>query len=87
MEVGAEVMDELKKEREGGMPWMVILDGDGKELVTSNDSEGTNVGCPVEDFEIEHFVNMIKQSSDATDDELKAINDAMQANAKKLKSR
>jgi len=82
MEGGEDVMDELKKDRQGGLPWMIILDGDGKELVTSNDPDGNNVGCPVEPQEIEHFVNMIKQSSDATEDELSAINEAMQANSK-----
>ncbi len=64
---------------------MVILDGDGKELITSNTSDGKNVGCPVEPFEIEHFVEMIKASSDATEGELAAITKVMTANAKKLK--
>ena len=84
MEGGQDVMDALKKDRQGGLPWMVVLDGDGKELVTSNDPDGTNVGCPVTPEEIVHFVNMIKLSSDATEDELSAINDAMQANSKKI---
>ena len=63
---------------------IAVLDGDGKELVTSNDPDGNNVGCPVTPDEIEHFVNMIKQSSDATEDELSAINDAIQAHNKKI---
>lgn len=87
MEGGKEIMDELKKDRNGGMPWMVILDGDGNELVTSNDPDGNNVGCPVEPHEIAHFVDMIKQSSDASEEELTAISDAMKANSKKIKSR
>ena len=83
MEGGEEVMSELKKERQGGMPWMIVLDGGGKEVVTSVGPKG-NVGCPVEPFEIEHFVDMIKQSSDASDDQLAAISKAMTANAEKI---
>ena len=84
MENGEDVWNELKNDRSGGLPWMVILDGDGEELVSSVGPEG-NVGCPVEPHEIEHFINMIKQSSDADEKKLTAISDAMKANAEKLK--
>lgn len=77
-------MNELKKERQGGLPWMVILDGDGKELVTSNDADGNNIGCPALPNEIEHFVDMIQRSSDATKEELSEINEAVLAHAKKI---
>ena len=83
MEGGKDVFNELKKERPGGLPWMVILDGDGKELITSVGPKG-NVGCPVEPHEIEHFVDMIKQTSKASEADLSAISDAMEANAKKI---
>ena len=84
MENGKTLLNDLKKDRQGGLPWIVILDGDGKELITSVGPKG-NVGCPVEPHEIEYFVEMIKQSSDASEDELTAINDAMKANAKKIR--
>lgn len=87
MQGGEELMAELKKDRQGGMPWMVILDGDGKELAASNDAEGNNIGCPVKPSEIEHFVAMIKSSSDSDETELAAINDAMNANAEKINNR
>ena len=85
MEGGEDVMNELKKERQGGLPWMVILNADGNELVTSNDGEGNNVGCPALPHEVKHFVDMIKQSSEATEEELSAINDALQVHAQKIK--
>lgn len=85
MEGGDEVMKELLKDRSGGMPWMVILDGEGNELVSSNAPDGKNVGCPVEPHEIKHFVDMIRQTSDADEDELVAIDEAMQANRKKIR--
>jgi len=83
MEGGEEVFANLKNKRSGGMPWMTILDGDGKEIVSSVGPKG-NVGCPVQPFEIEHFVNMIKQSSDATEEELGSIKEALTAYAEKL---
>lgn len=86
MENGEDVMNELKKDRPGGLPWMIILDGDGEELVSSVGPKG-NVGCPVEPHEIEHFIDMIKQSSDADEEELTAISDALNANAKKIRPR
>ena len=84
MENGEDVLKELKKERPGGLPWMVILDGEGTELITSVGPEG-NVGCPVEPHEIAHFIDMIKQTSDASDEHLSTLNDAMKANARKIK--
>ena len=84
MDGGKDVMDELKKDRQGGMPWIVILDGDGKELISSVGPDG-NIGCPVEPNEIAHFVDMIKQSSDASEENLAKIREAMDANTKKIK--
>lgn len=86
MDNGDKVLEELKGDRDGGMPWMVILDGEGNELITSTGPDG-NVGCPVEPNEIKHFVDMIRKSSDATDEQLQKITDAMNANAEKIKSR
>ncbi len=80
---GEAVFDELKNERSGGMPWMTILDSEGEELITSVGPKG-NIGCPVESFEIEHFVDMIRKTSDATDEDLEKITEAMNANAKKI---
>ncbi len=84
MEGGKDVFNELKDERSGGLPWMVILDGDGKELISSVGPDG-NVGCPVDPNEIAHFVEMIKQTSAASEEQLSAIEQAMTANAKKIK--
>ncbi len=81
---GEDVLSRLKKDRSGGLPWMIVLNGDGKEIICSVGPKG-NVGCPVEPFEIEHFVEMIRQSSDTSEEELIAVRNALQANAKKLK--
>lgn len=84
MEGGEAVMDKLRKDRQGGLPWMVILDGDGNELISSVGPKG-NVGCPAEPHEIDHFVDMIKQSTDASEEELTEIRDALTANTEKIR--
>ena len=86
MEGGEEVFSKLKKERSGGLPWIVALDGEGQELVASIGPKG-NIGCPVEPHEVEYFVEMIRQSSDIDEDGIKAINDSISAFAKKMKNR
>lgn len=45
----------------GGIPWMVILDGDGKELV-SGDAPSGNIGCPAQPEEIAWFRTMLERT-------------------------
>ena len=45
---------------EGGIPWFVFLDGDGKAMVTSDGPKG-NVGFPAAPHEIAHFRVMLDQ--------------------------
>jgi hypothetical protein len=62
--IGArELMTELRGEAEGGIPWWVILDGDGKQLATSNQPNGENIGFPSTPEGIEHFRTMLTQSA------------------------
>ena len=70
------MFDQMKRERSGGMPWMVILNGDGKEMITSVGPEG-NVGCPVQPAEIDHFVTMIQSSSSSDEQRLEKIRVAL----------
>jgi hypothetical protein len=86
MQGGNRVLEELMKGREGGLPWIAILDGEGQELVSSNDSKGNNIGCPVADHEVEHFVEMIKVSSGTDEERLNAIMTEMKAYAETLKN-
>jgi hypothetical protein len=46
---------------EGGIPWFVFLDGDGKAGVSSDGAKG-NVGFPAVPHEIAHFRTMLEQS-------------------------
>jgi thiol-disulfide isomerase/thioredoxin len=58
-----------EKGEHNGVPWYVILDDDGKPLVTSNTEAikeeygGTNVGFPSSKAGIDHFVSMLKQTA------------------------
>jgi thiol-disulfide isomerase/thioredoxin len=55
---GAEVLNEYREGKDGGIPWMVILDANGRTLATSDGEKG-NVGYPVEPHEIDHFLSMV----------------------------
>ncbi len=44
---------------EGGIPWMVFFDANGKALANSDGPKG-NTGFPSEDFEIAHFATMLE---------------------------
>lgn len=60
---GKQVNERLKGKRNGGLPWMVILDGDGKELVSSNaEPKGGNIGGPVSVEECAWFGEMLQRS-------------------------
>ena len=77
MKHGAEVGKRLRKSRSGGIPWMVILDADGKELISSDGPEG-NCGYPYQPHEIAHFVKMIRSTANDIDDkEIQKLKDAL----------
>jgi thiol-disulfide isomerase/thioredoxin len=60
---GGEALEEKLRKHEGkdasgGIPWMVVLDAEGQPLFTSDAAQG-NIGCPVLDWEVEHFLMML----------------------------
>jgi len=74
----------LRGTEKGGIPWMTILDGSGKELVNADGPQG-NVGCPVAPHEREWFMQMIRTSSvHLAGSEIDAIETALAAYAKTL---
>lgn len=46
-----------------GIPWMAVLDPSGEALISSDGPEG-NTGFPVAPAEIEHFVAMLRKTSE-----------------------
>ncbi len=73
-------------EKQGGIPWFVFLDAQGKSLVTS-DAQGGNIGYPVEPHEIAHFVKMLQQSKQRiTPQQIDAIQQTLNSRAAEIKS-
>lgn len=58
-----EIMQGLRGNAGGGVPWFVILDSDGKPLLTSNAADGNNMGFPSTPADFIHFRQMLKQTS------------------------
>jgi uncharacterized protein YyaL (SSP411 family) len=61
MDNGKDVLETYCK-KQGGIPWTVILNSQGKALATSDGPKG-NIGYPYEPEEIEHFIGMVKQTA------------------------
>ena len=79
---GQAIFDRLKQKRSGGLPWLIVLDGDGKELVTGVGPAG-NIGAPVEIVECAHFLDMLKQTRQRlTDGDLAVIAEDLEVFAK-----
>ena len=82
---GAKVIEQLRAGHDGGgIPWLVVLDATGKEIVTSDGPKG-NVGCPVQPEEIAWFRTMLERSKKRlTTAELDSIQQANEAFAKRV---
>ncbi|MFT4843700.1 MAG: hypothetical protein ACI8UD_001041 [Planctomycetota bacterium] len=87
---GKALNDRLKGKRSGGLPWSVILDADGKEIVSSNaEPKGGNIGGPVSPEECAWLVEMLKRSSGekVTEAELKVVATELEAYSKPRRRR
>jgi len=81
---GKEVAARIRGTERGGIPWMVILDGSGKKLITGDGPEG-NIGCPVSEGERAHFIEMIGKTRSKLDDaQVAGIASHLQAFADKI---
>jgi thiol-disulfide isomerase/thioredoxin len=82
---GKDVLKKFNPENRGGIPWFVILDADGKAVITS-DGPGGNIGYPAKDEEIDHFIAMMQKSARAmTRDDISTLRATLVEEAKKLK--
>lgn len=79
---GKAIYDRMKADRNGGLPWLIIVDDAGKELITGVGPKG-NIGAPVQPGEREHFVAMLRATKRRmTDDDLATIAAELEAHAK-----
>jgi hypothetical protein len=76
---GKDVQAQYPKSKGQGIPWFVLLDGDGKELGDSMGPKG-NIGCPNSEDEIDAFLEILKKASATlTGDDFKALRDSLMA--------
>jgi hypothetical protein len=60
---GKAINQRLMNDRKGGLPWIVVLDAEGKEIVSSNaEPSGGNIGAPVQPDECAWFAVMMERS-------------------------
>jgi len=69
---GKEVAARIRGKQQGGIPWMVVLDGKGKTLITGDGPEG-NIGCPVSTGERAHFIEMLQKTRNLLNESQVAI--------------
>jgi hypothetical protein len=64
---GQEVIEKLRPKAEGGVPWMAILDSDGKPLITSDGPRG-NLWYPGDVKDRPHFAKMLRSTAQRLSD-------------------
>lgn len=79
---GGDMAKELRAKsgaKDGGIPWFVLQDKDGAILATSDAQDG-NIGFPVKDEEIAHFVGMLKAARrNLSDEDIEALRKSLVA--------
>jgi len=81
--IGGEEILKRYQAGEGGIPWFVFVDGDGKAVVTSDGPKG-NVGFPAAPHEIAYFRTMLDRSRTVlTDADINALVASLEAANKK----
>jgi thioredoxin-related protein len=78
---GIDMMKSFNGDPNGGIPFWVVLDANGKMIGNSYapPADGTpatsknNVGCPAEAGEVAYFIKLLKASSKMSDEQLAAI--------------
>ena len=81
---GKEVGMRLRGTDRGGIPWITILDAEGKELINSDGPKG-NVGCPVQPHERSHFMTMLKKTAQKmSEKDIAVVKEELDAFAEKI---
>jgi len=72
---GRDYSDRLK---DAGIPFIVVLDKDGKQLANSIGTNGENIGFPYTPAEAQQFINIIrKTATNLNESQLEKIADAL----------
>lgn len=59
---------QFEAKTQGGVPWFVILDSNGKELASSIGDKG-NIGYPYQPEEIQHFISVLRDTRQRLSDD------------------
>lgn len=59
---GQALLDRLRGGGQGGIPWFVILEPDGKPVVDADDVLGGNLGCPHTEKEVEAWGETLRRA-------------------------
>jgi hypothetical protein len=80
---GASDLVKRYQTKDEGLPWMVILDADGRAITTSTGPEG-NTGFPAKPSEYAHFKTMLDRAKrHLTDGDIVALIASLEAANKK----
>ena len=82
--LAAELRAVNKKAKGGGIPWSVMLDGTGRQVITSDGPKG-NIGCPAQPHEIDFFFEMVdKTRTHMSDGDREVLEKKLRAYGKEL---
>lgn len=83
---GKDVQLKIRGTDKGGIPWIAILDAEGKQIANS-DAAGGNIGYPVEPTEIGHFMSMLEAGGKKLEtDDLARIRSVLEETAREIKA-
>lgn len=80
---GRDVMTRYRKDDSGGIPWYVVLDGEGRPHGTADGPSG-NIGYPFTSEEIEAFMKLLASQEKLKPAQLEAIRKAAVASADRI---
>jgi thiol:disulfide interchange protein len=88
MKNAAPLIKRIRDSKSSGIPWIAILDADGKTLATSDMPKDGNTGYPGEPKEIRHFMEMLKKTKQrTTPEQLAAIEKKLNEERERIESR
>lgn len=82
---GAEVMKRYRKDDSGGIPWYVVLDGEGKPHGTA-DADFGNIGYPMEPKEIDAFLKLLESQGKLDPPRLTTLRNSLEAAAAEIRA-
>lgn len=80
---GEATMNRIRTGKDRGIPWLAVLDTDGRPIATSGDSDQENFGYPSKRDEIRRFLMLLKSTAPRlTDEQLETLQKAFVAEQK-----